>query len=121
MSFKSVATAVALATASVAASPAHASWYDASDNCQTIEDIYKAWEPSLPAAHTPDDVIRDMGFVGGIQDVTAKFAAEAHTDIDPKVLRIVDFGGKHGIHMFLTDRRQCLGLAAAFASTAHQH
>jgi hypothetical protein len=118
--FSKTLTAIALATAVTVggtAQSAHATaWYDASLNCRSIEDLYKVWSPSTPAASTPDDILRDMSVFAGIQDVTTKFTKEARTDIDPQKIRVIDFGGDHGVHMFLTNRHQCLGLAASLSS-----
>jgi hypothetical protein len=106
--FKSTLTALAL-TAAVAVPPtAHATWFDASTNCQSIDEMFRAlgWKAEWgPIPHTPTEIVANRRF--SVRDVTDQFP-----HANPNVLRMLDFGGPHGIHMFTNDQGTCYEVLA---------
>jgi hypothetical protein len=121
--FNKTLTAVAVATAVAAAAPApaHASWFDTAGKCQSIEDVFRGiirsnrLPSSLPIPQTPDEVIRFLG-AAKVHDTTTAYSR----DLNPEVVRVLDFGGPHGSHLFVTDQRVCFEAAAHFQANAAQ-
>jgi hypothetical protein len=112
--FKSIAAAVAISTASLAAHQAHATWFMVNNNCMSIEQLYatSGWPGAIPVpSHTPDDLIRDMNSFGQhyLADVTAYYP-----NLNPYVVRVLSVDGKIN-NILASNQGTCFELQARLA------
>ena len=109
------AIAVAAFATSLTTSTAHATWFAANFNCMPLEDTYRAFQQPgmLAAPHTPTALVAQFHRYGihDVTDVTARFP-----NADPNRIRVIDFGGLHGLHIFINDKAACYAGRAALAN-----
>jgi hypothetical protein len=110
-----IATLVSVTAVVPARAQKSVSWFDANVNCETIEQTYGRYGHPELAVHTPDEMILQMKtfsrYGDEIRDRTAEMGRKLNRELDPSAMRMVDFGGPHGVHAFTNDLQLCLVMA----------
>ena len=92
------------------ASPAHPVWYNAIEDCKSLEETFTTAPAGIPTPHTPEEYVAVFKEQGGFTDVTAS----KWPNLDPDKIRIIDIGeGKNAV--LFSDVGGCRDFAASVA------